>query len=371
MSVPVKIPLVNPNDPEALLAEIFVVEGNQVNVGDLICTLETTKSTVDLIAESSGYFLSLQFNVGDTVLAGDILGYLAESLDWKPPVISETSGNMVGTGSFPEDLRITQPALELARSSGLDLALLPDDILVTESTVKTTLENIKSSHAFQTDSVFDPTAIMIYGAGGHGKSLLELIGALGTFNVVGFIDDGVPKGETVMGIPVLGDKRDLQDFYAKGIRLAVNAVGGIGHLRIREAVYRRLIDVGFNSPSVVHPTAYLEASACLSQGVQVFPFAYVGSEVEVGFGSIVNTGAIISHECILGDMVNISPGAILAGGVTVGDGVLIGMGVTVNLQVKIGAGARVGNGATIKSDVPEKSMIAAGSIWPPKASRQR
>jgi acetyltransferase-like isoleucine patch superfamily enzyme len=40
------------------------------------------------------------------------------------------------------------------------------------------------------------------------------------------------------------------------------------------------------------------------------------------------------------------------------------MGATINLNVKIGAGARIGNGATVKSDVPEKGIVRAGSIWP-------
>ena len=49
------------------------------------------------------------------------------------------------------------------------------------------------------------------------------------------------------------------------------------------------------------------------------PHAYVGSEAHVGFGTIINTGAIVSHDCTLGDYANLSPGAILAGEVTVGD----------------------------------------------------
>ncbi len=53
----------------------------------------------------------------------------------------------------------------------------------------------------------------------------------------------------------------------------------------------------------------------------------------LGFGAIVNTGAIVSHDCILGDYVNLSPGAILAGEVSVGSAALVGMGVTVNLRV--------------------------------------
>ena len=120
--------------------------------------------------------------------------------------------------------------------------------------------------------------------------------------------------------------------YQQGVRLAVNAVGGIGDVAVRIKIFQRIAQAGFACPAVVHPTAFVEASAQLSPGVQVFPHAYVGSDVRVGFGSIINTGAIVSHDCILGDYTNLSPGAILAGAVQVGSGALIGMGATINLR---------------------------------------
>jgi sugar O-acyltransferase (sialic acid O-acetyltransferase NeuD family) len=207
-------------------------------------------------------------------------------------------------------------------------------------------------------------AMVIYGCGGHGKACLDLVRSLGSYRVVGFVDDGFPAGEEIMGLPVLGGQDVLDRFYTQGVRLAVNAVGGIGNVAVRIQVFGSLAKAGFACPTMIHPTAFVESSATLSPGVQVFPHAYVGSEARVGFGSIINTGAIISHDCDLGEVVNISPGAILAGEVQVGARALIGMSATVNLQAKIGAGARIGNGATVKSDVPENGIVRAGGVWP-------
>jgi len=172
----------------------------------------------------------------------------------------------------------------------------------------------------------------------------------------------------IMGVPVLGDGSKLIEFRRQGIGLAVNAVGGIGSIAPRLKVYERLRLAGFTVPTVIHPRAYVEPTATLGEGGQIFFNAYIGSEVTVGFGCIINTGAIISHDCVLRDFVNISPGAILAGAVTVNERSLVGMGVTVNLNVTIGAGARVGNSATIKADVPENGVVRAGAIWPLQAS---
>ncbi len=178
---------------------------------------------------------------------------------------------------------------------------------------------------------------MIFGAGGHGRSLAALIQKMGGFDLLGFVDDGVPAGETMLGLPVLGGRDTLAKLTADGIRLAINGVGGIGNLNARLSVFDLLRQAGFQFPKVIHPTAFIEDSANLADGVQIFPLAYVGTEVTAGFGTIINTGAIVSHDCQLGKTVNLSPGATLAGGVMVGEGTLIGMRATVNLNVKIGA----------------------------------
>lgn len=368
MTHAINIPLINPNEPEALLVALHVSPGQFVEAGDLICSLETTKSTADVEAEASGYLVGLRFDVGQTARAGEILAYLADTPEWRPPEPqaedSTRDTRARAVGEPPEDVRITRPALELARSHGIDLDGLPRGVLVTEAAVQGLLAGVQDEPKTGLDGDFDPTALVIYGAGGHGMSLLELVRAQGTYRVVGFLDDGAAPRTDVLGVPVLGSGERMPVLYQQGVRLAVNAVGGIGDLAVRQQVFERILSAGFGCPLVVHPRAVLEPSASLAAGVQVFPLAYVGSRVEAGFGTIINTGAIVSHECVLGDLVNISPGAILAGGVQVGDGALVGMGVTVNLLVKVGKGARLGNGATVKADVPEGGIVPAGSVWP-------
>jgi acyl-[acyl carrier protein]--UDP-N-acetylglucosamine O-acyltransferase len=152
--------------------------------------------------------------------------------------------------------------------------------------------------------------------------------------------------------------------FARGFRLAINGVGGINHYEVRLGVFEGLAGVGFTCPAQVHPTAWIEPSAVLEDGVQVLAMSYVSSEVRVGFGTVINAGVVVSHDCTLGQVVNLSPGAMLAGGVSVGDYAQIGMAATVNLNVHIGRCARIGNGATVKADVPPDTVVRAGTIWP-------
>ncbi len=364
MSHRVEIPLVNTNEPEANLAGVHVIEGQRIEVGDLICTLETTKSTMELTSDRGGYVVGLIRQEGETVRAGELLCYIAESSTWQPPVEEASKAKSPKIGSVPQGLRITQPARDLAVKYGISLRDLPVGPMITESTILSQLQKLGSELIDVPESQIDDSSMLIYGCGGHGKAVYELINSLETYHVIGFLDDGVPMGEVVMGLPVLGGRERLAELRNKGVRNIVNAVGGIGNIRIRTRVFKHIQEALFNTPTILHPTAFSEPSAEFAQAVQVFPHAYIGSEATIGYGSIINTGAIVSHDCHLGEYVNLSPGCILAGEVQIGDGVLIGMGATVNLQVHVGAGARIGNGATVKSDVPENGIVRAGGMWP-------
>lgn len=353
------VPLVNPNENESLLAKLAVKEGQQVKKGDLLAVFETTKSTFDLLSEAAGYVKGIRASEGDLLKTGELLCYLAESADLVLPksVRSEPSKPAAqSTG----DLRITQPALAFAQAHGIDLGAFPVGQLITEKMVK----EITSTSLPE----ITPDVLIIYGGGGHAKSLIDLIRAEAKYRIHGILDDSISAGSQIMGVPVLGDGSLLSELRRQGIGLAVNAVGGIGSITPRLKVYERLSQAGFGFPTVIHPRAFVEPTAILGEGGQFFFNAYVGSEVKIGFGCIVNTGAIISHDCILGDYVNISPGAILAGAVKVNERSLVGMGVTVNLNVFIGAGSRVGNSATVKANIPENGVVRAGTIWPLDAS---
>ncbi|RPI80391.1 MAG: hypothetical protein EHM41_22825 [Chloroflexi bacterium] len=364
MPTPVTIPLLNSNEPDSLLASLSIHEGQKVARGEVLGSLETTKNTAEITAEKDGYVRGLKVQAGQILKAGEILCYLSDDPEWTPAARGPESipGD---TRTIPEGMRITQPALALAWQHEINLDKLPLGTLITEREVKALLESEPANAVYTVpQSAFDPTQILIYGGGGHGKMVIELLQSLHSYKINGILDDGREVGTTISGKPVVGGKEKLPELYQKGIRLAINAVGGIGNIQIRIRIFRILAAEGFACPVLIHPTARVDASAVFSEGAQVFTNAYVGPDVKVGFGVILNTGVIVSHDCQIGDFVNISPGAVLAGDVRIGPGALIGMGATVNLGVKIGMGARIGNSATVKADVPESGVVRAGTIWP-------
>jgi hypothetical protein len=121
---------------------------------------------------------------------------------------------------------------------------------------------------------YDATKVVIYGGGGLSKMIIETCEFWVPIRSRA-IDDTMKPGETVIGCPVLGSSEILPDLYNKGIRMAVNSVGGVGNYRVRLNIFQQLADAGFVCPVIIHPTAHIDPSARLDAGVLVLAQSYV------------------------------------------------------------------------------------------------
>ncbi len=355
------VPLLNANEPEARLVGIHVRDGQAVEKGQILFTIETTKAATDIESPEAG-FIRLLAQEGDTLPVGGRLAVITEKTD--EPLEIEKSGRPSAPAGG--GLRITKPARALAESLGVDLASLPTDRLVTEEVVRQLAGVAPEIELSPSDKPY----LLIYGAGGHAKSVMEIVRQLDEYAIAGIVDDNPQlTGKRVLGLPVLGTRAALPALSGSGVRLAANGVGGILDINVRVRVFELLQAAGFTFPALVHPRATVEPSAQVGEGVQVFANAYVGAEAELAPRCMVNTNAVVSHDCVVGAYTHIAPGALLAGHVHVGERTLVGMGVTTAIGVRIGSGVRIGNGAILLADVPDKTIIQAGRYWVGKAER--
>ncbi len=198
--------------------------------------------------------------------------------------------------------------------------------------------------------------VVIIGAGGHGKVVLDLLRVAGQHRPVGFVDaDPSLRGKTVAGLPVLGPASELTRLRKKGVRGALVAVGDN---RVRRGYAAEIDAAGLEAVAAVHPAAVVSKSAVIGRGAVVCAAAVVSAEAGVGEFSILNTAAVAEHECRLGAGVHLAPGALLAGRVEVGDEAFVGLGARVIQCLTIGPRAVIGAGAVVLSDVPAGETVA-------------
>ncbi len=194
--------------------------------------------------------------------------------------------------------------------------------------------------------------VVIYGAGGHGKVVLDAL-ERGGRDVAGFVDDDPDRaGDAFCGQPVLAAPGEWE--AAGGVEFVV----AIGDAAGRQRATARLQQLGRELATVVHPAAVIAPDVEVGRGSVILAGATVNPGARVGRGAIINTGAIVDHDCTIGDFAHVAPGARLAGHVSVGARTLVGIGATVVPGVRIGPDAVVGAGAVVLTDVEAGTTVA-------------
>jgi len=199
--------------------------------------------------------------------------------------------------------------------------------------------------------------LVIFGAGGHAKVVIDAVMRQGRFDVAFLADsDAARVGSVILGYPV---REEAEGFaaLAAGVKYGIIAIGdNATRRRIAEMVRRN----GLTLAKVIHPSAVVACATSIGDGTLVMPGSIINAEAHIGANVIVNTGAVIEHDCVIGDDAHIAPNVTLCGGVSVGAGSLIGAGATVLVGRRIGTGAVVGAGSTVIEDVPD-GTCAVGS----------
>jgi UDP-perosamine 4-acetyltransferase len=200
----------------------------------------------------------------------------------------------------------------------------------------------------------DGGPVVVLGAGGHAKVVIEILRACG-HEVTGILDAD-PAPRTVVGAPVIGGDELLPKLRSDGVARAFVALGGNG---LRLKLGRLAQGLGFELVNAVHPGAVLSPSVRLGVGVAVMAGAVVNAESRIDDLAVVNTRAGVDHDGVIGEAAHVAPGCALAGEVTVGARAFLGAGVTAVPGVTVGEGAVVGAGACIVRDI-EAGVLALG-----------
>ena len=198
--------------------------------------------------------------------------------------------------------------------------------------------------------------VVVVGCGGMGRETVDLLAAATSegarWNVIGILNDAAAgdPATAVAGLPVLGGCE-----WISGRPMAV--VVSIGAPADRAAVVRRLRSFGCRSfPAAVHPAATIGQRVEIGDGSVVLAGAVLTTDITLGRFSIVNVGATVSHDVVAEQFTTLGPGVHLAGSVIVGEGADLGTAAATVQEVTIGAWSVVGAGAVVTADVPENAV---------------
>ena len=203
--------------------------------------------------------------------------------------------------------------------------------------------------------------VILLGGGGHARVLLSLLRRL-QVEILGITDLQRSITEDFFGVRVLGTDAVVLEYASEDIEL-VNGLGSLPNdSGVRTRLFSHFQHSGYHFNTLIDPTAFVAADVELAAGVQVLAGVIIQAGTIIAENCIVNSGAIVEHDCRIGRHVHIAPGAVICGGVEVGDHVHIGSGATLIQGLQIGAESISGAGSIVTRDIACRQIV-----YPPRA----
>jgi sugar O-acyltransferase (sialic acid O-acetyltransferase NeuD family) len=202
--------------------------------------------------------------------------------------------------------------------------------------------------------------IVVIGASGHAKVIIDIIEQQGCYHIVGLIDDFGEPGTKLMGYEVIGHKDQITDLVAGG--KVAGGIVAIGDNWVRYQVAQSIREraSGFLFINAIHPSARIGREVRFGVGVAVMAGVSVNPGTNIGDFCFLNTNASVDHDNTLGDFSCLQPNAATGGKVRIGAFSAISMGANIIHGVSIGSHTVVGAGSTVLSDVPD-FVVAYGT----------
>ena len=194
-------------------------------------------------------------------------------------------------------------------------------------------------------------ALVIVGAGGHGRVVLDCAEASQMGPIAGFLDES--KSGNLHGYPVLDFTRLEDPEFSRAHRFVI----AIGDQAGRRRLFKNLSARGADMATIIHPAAWVSPRASIGPGSVLVGGVIVNTDAIIGAFCILNTGCSVDHDCVLLDGVQLCPGVRLAGGVRCGEDAFLGTGATVIPQIVIGKRAEIGAGGVVVRDVPPGAKV--------------
>lgn len=196
--------------------------------------------------------------------------------------------------------------------------------------------------------------LYIVGAGGLGREVLWLVKRINevspAWKVAGFIDDnselwGSKQNECL----VLGGCNYFEKFKEK-----VWIVIAIGSAKVRNTIIKKLEkNEHICFATLIDPSVIRSERVNIGAGSIICTGTIVTVDVNIGKHVIINPSCTIGHDVVINDCVTLYPNVNVSGNVIVSEEVELGVGTQIIQGKVIGRKSIIGAGAVVIKDIPE------------------
>jgi sugar O-acyltransferase (sialic acid O-acetyltransferase NeuD family) len=187
--------------------------------------------------------------------------------------------------------------------------------------------------------------LVILGAGGFAREALGwVLQSCPQYNHITFYDRNSNGKEHIFAYPVV-NRLDFE--WMRGL----NFLPAVGDPSLRKGLYEMAVAHGLvPCHPIVHPSVVTGLQVEVGLGSIICPGSVLTTNIKIGKGFLGNLNTTVGHDAQLGDFVTLNPGVSVSGNCQIGDRVLIGTGAVLREKIKIASDSTIGMGAVVIKD---------------------
>lgn len=358
MITKIRTPYLGANDKNASLVQWHKQATDWVSAGDIVCTLETTKTTIDVEASISGYLYWIEKS-GSQVVSDKLLAIVTSApLDDPRKVISaaleeERTNKSAGQRGF------TKKAELLIKRHNLDSEELKNhfDHKISEQDINQYLEQ-ENAINFRRGFVSMQRIGVIGGVAGGGALIVvdALLRNTSMQPVYIFDRDKKFKGKEILGVPVEGEMALVAEYVADG-RLDAVIIAFNRNLAERGEVFEELSKQNIPFCNVIDESVDIRSQVKIGIGNVILANTYIGPCTQIGNNNFITSGTHLEHGNVLGHHCAFGPAVATSGNVSIGDRVRFAAGITIEPDIIIGDDSVISSGAVIRENVSKNHVL--------------
>jgi sugar O-acyltransferase (sialic acid O-acetyltransferase NeuD family) len=173
-----------------------------------------------------------------------------------------------------------------------------------------------------------------------------------SLNVYGYIDHAKRDGLKATYLGSDDQAHDIFERYEASMLFITPEKPQVRKKLVTQyADYNRAYATLIDSSCVISPSVEIGEGSLVQMGV------IISSESRIGRHVKVNSAACITHDVVIEDFATISPRAVICGYSRIGEGAYIGANSVILGGLSIGKNAVIGAGAVVTKDVPDDVTV--------------
>jgi acetyltransferase-like isoleucine patch superfamily enzyme len=336
------------NNNVAIVTKIYKNSGDQINKGDILFDVETTKTSESIFSDVEGY-IDVLCNEFEEYETNTVLAKIydnKESYDNKDIIIDT------------EDVKInaTQKAIEKAKELSVDLNLIQKDGVIKEIDV---IDFVGKSKINKPVFQYDRERVIIIGAGMGADVVVDIMLDDSNKTIVGLVDDNV-KEYTYIPLPVFNCSiMDFPDVIDRNLfdTVIISIVSNKQSLDFREKIFKEYSDKYIAFTNAIPKHIDIRRYVNIGVGNLICSNVYIGTGTSIGYNNFISYGCQIGHHNIIGNTNLIAPNVVTSGSVTIGDKCILAAGVTTMNRLSIGNNVIFPVGYSVIKDYEDNMVV--------------